>query len=463
MRNITKITLLTLAALLLLSMSVMSKPRKLPVGAYIKSAKIDIISGDIERYEQAIAMLDSLFMYYGPHAEALDLMASVMVDYIDKTPDLHKRMDYVKKLVAYNDSLHICCNSKDVKGKYKKGCDEFVEMQDSIKVKYWREFYNSAVEQLKNVTEKQNEINAESDSAVIEIYQTDLDAIVDSCNINLQMCIILDSTDEKSYVGLGSLNDKLGNYEEANKWYILALDKTEEQQNIIISIAYNYYNLDDHCNAAKYMQKFIDKFAAKDSTSINYMENLVVFYNNCGNYDKGLAVNRQILEIDPNNFEALKSIGHYFNQMYRTSNDSTTAYRQAENEEKTKEWQAKGFEYIDSSLVYYGLASKQSDTDEVVWGLYATYLAIRERWEEAAPAFAKLTELQPNDSRNWIYYGDCSIRLERYDDAIAAYEKAAELDPNDKETWHQLAALYEQVGNTAKKTEAEKKAAALGN
>ena len=58
MKKITKITVLTLAVIVLLSMSVMSSNgRKLPVGAYIKSAKIALISGDLERYPEGLEEL----------------------------------------------------------------------------------------------------------------------------------------------------------------------------------------------------------------------------------------------------------------------------------------------------------------------------------------------------------------------------------------------------------------------
>ena len=54
-----------LTTVLILCIAVQSqaqKVRKLPSGAYLKSAKIEIISGDTARYAGAMAMLDTLMM-----------------------------------------------------------------------------------------------------------------------------------------------------------------------------------------------------------------------------------------------------------------------------------------------------------------------------------------------------------------------------------------------------------------
>ena len=129
------------------------RPRKLPAGAYIKSAKIEIVSGDIERYPTAIALLDSLFLHYGPHAEGLDLMRKVMVDYVEKASSPEAKMPHVEGMIAYYDSLKMCCESKDIKSKYKKGCKEFLRTADSTNVDYWRRFYNDGIEQLNRIEE----------------------------------------------------------------------------------------------------------------------------------------------------------------------------------------------------------------------------------------------------------------------------------------------------------------------
>lgn len=448
------ITIMTLL-LLIAGSSMAAKGRKLPIGAYIKSAKIDIISGDMDRYPEAVAMLDSLFLHYGPHAEALSLMGAIMVDYIDKTPAPDKRIGYVERLVAYHDSLIMCCNNEEIKDKYRDDCDEYIEKSDSTLVKYWREIYNNAVAQLKEIEEYQTDKANETDSAMIARYDEFIQETVDSCSTNLQMCIMLDPADEKSYVGMGSMYEKIGDYEKAIEWMKKGVEKTDNKSQLLVSIAYNSYNVQDFCGAAEYLQQYIDEFAPEDTVN---MANLVIFYNNCDKEEEALTVNDRLLELNPDYVDALTFKGNYFNKLRAEANDSSKAYQDAGEDVKAKEWREKSDEMIDSSLVYYERAAMLSPEDEITWEIYATYLAIREQWEKAASAFGKMTELKPNDDKSWIYYGDCNIRLKNYEEALVAFQKAAEINPNDKETWEQLAALYGELGQKDKKAEAQAKA-----
>ena len=85
--------------------------RKLPAKAYLTSAKIDVIEG---RPQEAIALLDSLFMNYGPVSEGLGLMGQIMVDFVSATPTAHAKAPYVEKMVAYFDSLRMCCGNEKI-------------------------------------------------------------------------------------------------------------------------------------------------------------------------------------------------------------------------------------------------------------------------------------------------------------------------------------------------------------
>ena len=90
-------------------------------------------------------MLDSLFLYYGPHSQALGLMGQIMVDFVESKTTADAKSPYVTKMIAYFDTLRITCENKDIKKKYRKKCDQLVEEADSTIVKYWREFYNRGI------------------------------------------------------------------------------------------------------------------------------------------------------------------------------------------------------------------------------------------------------------------------------------------------------------------------------
>ena len=431
--------------------------RKLPVGAYIKSAKIEILSGDIERYQNAIALLDSLFLNYGPHAEGIFWMGQIEVDYIDRAASPSDKKPHVERFKMFTDSLHTCCDkdNKAVKSKYKNDCEEFIEKSDSIAVKYWRQFYNSAVEQMKTITALNEDITKEVDSAVIERFKNDIQLNVDSAATNFELCLIFDSTKEETYAGLGLLYEKANDYEKAIEWRDKGLPYTSDKATALIQIAYSYINMGDYKSPIPYMSEYID--LRPDDTLT--MGNLVICYNNNKMYDSAYAVNQRILTVAPGNFDALKSLGLYFGQISRDANDSASA--NAENPAEKAKWSALKDQGIDSAITYFERALETNPEDAMINELFGTYTYIKGNYEKSSRAFKKLTELKPSVPDFWTSLGDCYIQLKNFEDATSAYEKTVELKPGNKAVWEQLVDLYSELGRTADKAAAEKKLKSL--
>ncbi|UCD62893.1 MAG: hypothetical protein JSW34_09025, partial [Candidatus Zixiibacteriota bacterium] len=344
---------LAVAAMIVLALSATAlggkKDRKLSVGAYLSSAKIEIISGDIERYETAITYLDSLFLNYGPHAEGLHLMGQIMVDYLSRTSDPDKKLEYVERLVAYNDSLHLCCNNKEIKKKHRKDCDKFTALSDSTLELHWRESYNSGIEQLNRIGEIQRQLASETDSSMKAMLQSDLQANADSCVTFMRMAVLLKASDSRGYVGVGSAYEKTGESEKAIEWLQKGLSVVSDSSTVLFSIAYNYIQLDRFCDAIPFFKKYTE--LNPDDTITLY--NLAACYNNCRFLDSAALVNRQILQYAPQNRNALNSIGQYFGQVARDASDSVRSYQDAGNEEQKVLWTGKRNEAFDSSAVYY--------------------------------------------------------------------------------------------------------------
>jgi len=202
---------LVLMMLLFFSFST-SAARKLPVGAYITSAKIHVIEG---RPNDAVAMLDSLFIFYGPHSQGLGLMGQIMVDFVESKRTANEKAPYVTKMVAYFDTLRMCCDNKDIKKKYRKDCGKLVENADSTEVKYWREFYNRGIEQLNSVEEMAGEQMNASDPDMLEFLTTSIAAKADSSISNMKLAIQINSSDHRPFVAVGSLFERQEKYEEA--------------------------------------------------------------------------------------------------------------------------------------------------------------------------------------------------------------------------------------------------------
>lgn len=447
-----------------------AESRKLTVGAYITSAKIAIISGKIERYPEAIAMLDSLFIHYGPHAEGLNWMGQINIDYVEKTASPVEKKKYIERMVVYFDSLHMCCDNQEIKKKYRKNCDKYILSSDSIRVKYWREFYNAGVEQLTVMSELQEEIDEAEDSTSRSYLEANLKANMDSCVANMELAITIDPTNHKTYIGIGSAYDKGGDPDEALRWQEIGLERVPEDTIIVdsitgdtiktvstmasmsLSIGYTYINMDKFCEAIPYLQRYL-----ADTNDVVWLYNLSICHNNCDQYEEAMAVYHNVLELNPNHMKVLTGVGRYFNDQGRRASDSARVYREADDDAGSDSWIAKRDEAFDSSRTYFKRAFQTDPTDEFVADMYALISALRSDYEDAAEGYSKLTELQPDNADYWTYLGDIQVRLNDFDQAIQSYEKSVSLRPDNADIWEQLADLYQNQKMPAKESEARKK------
>lgn len=464
---IKSLVVLGLAVIVATSAVEAKKPRKLPAGAYIKSAKIHIISGKIERYPEAIAMLDSLFLHYGPHAEGLYWMGQINVDYVEKMASPVEKKQYIEKLVAYSDSLHMCCDNEDIKKKYRKNCDKYIQSTDSIRVKYWREFYNAGVEQLTVMTELQEEIDEAEDPTSRSYLEANLKANMDSCVANMELAITIDPTNHKTYIGIGRAYEKGGDPDEGLRWQEIGFERVPEdttgdttgdttrvstKASMSLSIGNTYISMDKYCEAIPYLQRYL-----ADTVNLVWLYNLSICHNNCNQYEEAMAVYYQILEHDPNHMKVLTGVGRYFNDMGRRASDSARVYQEAKDATENESWLAKRDVAFDSSRIYFKRAFQTDPTDEFVADMYALISALRQAYDDAAEGYAKLTELHPDNADYWTYLGDVQIRLKDFDQAILSYEQTISLEPDKADIWEQLADLYQNQRMPAKESEARKK------
>ena len=445
-------SLLILGLLVLVASPVSAgKPRKLPASAYIKSAKIHILSRDPARYLEAQAMLDSLFMYYGPHAEGLYWMAQMAVDGIETSSSPMDKQPYVMGVVSYRDSLHMCCDNKDIKDKYRKKCDEYTELLDAISVKYWTEFYNSGIEQLNKIAEYNDELREMDDSAMIAFNKEGIKANFDSCVVNMQLAIAFDPTDERTYIGIGSAYQGQEMFDEAIKWKKKGLEMSENKTDMQLSIAYDYINSEKYEEAIPYLAAYVD---ADTSNDLSNMYNLTICLNNTQHYDSAFVVFQNIVAIDSLQVKALSGMGRYYNEMGRWAADSNKTYEASGNIDMADQWQAERGAMFDSARVYFRRTFEVDPTDIVNTDMFALNSAITGHFDDAARGYAKLAELQPDNLDHWLNLGDCYIGLKDFDKSIEAYEKVVELSPDNRTIWEQLANLYQNQGMKKKEAEA---------
>lgn len=448
MRRSVFLIFFALAAFLLGSAVDAKKPRKLPVGSYISSAKIEILSDDEDRQNSAIALLDSLFMHYGPHAEALSLMASIYVDKMEAQSSPNKQKPFVVKLIAYSDSLQLCCDNKDVKKKYRKKCDDYTEKSDSTLVKYWRQFYNAGIEQLNVVGELLTDLESQSDSSTIEYTNEAIKENIDSCIINLELSILIEPNNHLGFIAMGNVYENKKDYEEAIVWYQKGLEGSEDRNiSLVQSIAYDYISLDQYCDAVPYFNEMV----VADPDDFSTARNLVICLNNCNMYDSALVINHMLVRREPDDPSSYSNIGRYFNQMAREASDSARTYSDETEAASKKKWTDKRTEAFDSSKVYFAKVFELDTENSGGAADYGMVCYLLNDFENAALAFARLAELEPTDVDTWTTLGDCHFQLKQWPLAARAYEKVIELAPNNKLTLEQLSFLYNEMGETALK------------
>jgi tetratricopeptide (TPR) repeat protein len=449
---------------------VIAKDRKLPAKAYISSAKIEIIGyaekKETERIEMAQALLDSLFLYYGPHSDGYYWYSQIKWDLAKEKADLKERLPLVKAAVVYADSLKWACGNKDVNKKNREKCESVDEQMDSIRVAEWREYFNAGVQQIDEVTELMETVKVESDSSALAFYQSRLDALIDTCQDNMGLAVVIDSTDPKPFIGLATINEKTGKFKPAIEYLKRALPLAADRSALLISIAYDYIQDADYCAAIPWFREYVDSMTImpqvmEDPTNrasvIGTAQNLAICYNNCKEYDNALGVFKLILSFDPQDAAALIGVARYQQQQGREAGDSARTQREAGNEAASKNWQAVRDQRFDSARVMLQQAFELENDKCDIAADYGLMAAILQKYDDAKVAFLRATELCPGDVEHWVSLGDCDLQLKDWSGAVVAYERVVELNPDNKAVWERLGDLYQQLGNTEKRAEILKK------
>lgn len=115
---------------------------------------------------------------------------------------------------------------------------------------------------------------------------------------------------------------------------------------------------------------------------------------------------------------------------------SGTAGRDAETDEAVLE-HLRGLGYLTGSTAESSGAGERN---------LAAILFQEGRYREAAQAYKKLVDAEPEDAGLRTSFAGVLGALERYDDALAELEKALELDPLNVEAYHNRAVIQERQG-----------------
>ncbi|MBU8933902.1 MAG: tetratricopeptide repeat protein [candidate division Zixibacteria bacterium] len=455
MKRISIVLVLAIAGLLVVGQADAKKKKK-NVGAYLSGSRIAIVEG---RPQEALRLLDTLAITYGPHAQALSLSGQVYVDLIDAVSDAAQKKPLVQILVDYSDSLAMCCENEDINKKYRKNCNKYLEKADSTKIKYWREFYNLGVEQLTNLDDLAEDLKIETDSASIAYIERDIQVNIDSVQNNMILAILLDPIDHRPYVAIGNAWERKGDFKQAADWLLKGLEKTSDRTSLLLPIAHNFIKQDDYCGAIPFFKEHCEG----KPTDENNMMNLSICYNNCEMPDSAMFVYREMLTINPDNTDVLGYCGRFFLVEAQYFSDSASDYRLKDDMETADKFGAARTEAFDSAQAYFKQAFNLLPDNQDFAEQYSFVSALLEDCESAIEGYEKVAELDPDNDDNWTWLGDCYLRLARYENAIVAYENVVRVKPGELAVWENLADLYQEVGNKTKQDEAQAKIRELSN
>ena len=453
MKPIMKIVVIGLIVVLAAGAVVFAQGRKLPEGAYIKTAKIELSYDALEHCPLAIAMLDSLFMHYGPHGEGMYLMTRIWDMYIEKTGSLEEKQKYASKFAAYNDSLHSTCASTTVKKKYKDKCELYIQISDSMKVKHWRVFQLAAVSSMNRLDTLMRAVAEATDSTVRAENQAMVRPTADTAIMNATLAITVQPEDSDPYLVLGSVYEKQKDYAESTEWLSKGLARAKDSSQILIQMAYNEIYGNQYAAAIPFFKSYL---GLRPNDTTNWF-NLAICYTNTKQFDSAVAVYYKMLTLAPQSADALIGLGDFYYQLARNANDSATAAQQVRDDKKAAMWGDKRKINLDSAYTYLKRAFELHPKNAGVGEEYAVVATTLGLWEEAAAAFAKLGELDPNQSSNWISLGDCYISLKKFPEAAVAYEKVVALEPSNKVMLQKLKEVYTEARMPGKAAEIDKK------
>ncbi len=102
---------------------------------------------------------------------------------------------------------------------------------------------------------------------------------------------------------------------------------------------------------------------------------------------------------------------------------------------------------LDQAESEYRQAVKFSGKTADFWLGLAAVCTKKERWQDVADAYAKVLELDPNNTSILADYSDALRRLKKFDEAIALLKRAVEIDSGNASLHQRLADLYTEKGN----------------
>lgn len=221
-------------------------------------------------------------------------------------------------------------------------------------------------------------------------------------------------TDPVFIENCGLAYERNGNFEEAEKYYLEALEVDPESAKLFNRLGVFYHDQTQYEKSIGYYLKALER----EPNNLLFLENLALAYSMKNDYGAAIEIYEKFLQISPANAKILNAMGviYYNQQQYESA---------IEMYHKALEIDKDNFLYTKN----LGLALRVSGFND-----------------EAIETYKRANEINDSDYIVWNELGVLSYNEYDNENAIAYYQKAIELQPGDPVLYSNLAMVFNAQG-----------------
>ncbi|TXJ43692.1 tetratricopeptide repeat protein [Brachyspira pilosicoli] len=296
--------------------------------------------------------------------------------------------------------------------------------------------------------------------------------------IYLKKYLEIEKNDYNAWKILGNYLDMDGNFKEAEKAYLKALEINDKDIRVFANLARTYIKLDDKDNAYKTIQKAIELKSSDEKMTIE-ISNILCLINK---YDEAINLLENFYQICyskslTERLAYIYEIVHSYDnavELYKLLYDEKSLlniYLYSTNQFKKAAKICRKNIYMDYNNYGYKLAdiylflgySKEAikilklakDNDKYFYMLaYMERLSkiyeAAKKYSKAAYMREKMANIDPDEEINWAYLSKYRFLSNDYDRAIEAAKEALEIDKDYRVPLYYLAASYKKQGKDKK-------------
>ena len=273
----------------------------------------------------------------------------------------------------------------------------------------------------------------------------------------------LEPNSEVIFMIRGNLARIRGDYDQAEKYYSLALENDADASVVYESIALLYLERKQNEEGIKYLKQSLDV----DVDNLHAIDTLCACCIEAGNPEEALPYYTQYLDNNPYNELGWINYGVTLDALGRLD-EAIDAFDYAIAIDET---------FVPS---YYSKAStllQQGKYDEAIENLLGTFIYASpnaevycmlgegyeniEEFELARDFYKKASKLDPENPDAWYGIGTTLDAEQRYHESLHFFKKAIKLDDTDPSIWYALAQAYSELGQFEKAESAFRKTVEL--